>query len=201
MNDLVPPDELHWDDESKSFGILSKSETEELIEACFRTGLKKSRDILKVVREYETVRSGQLLFKQFMSGGVGIYGFDEAGSPIFEPVRKETQREIVFESHTDRATLSGSEAVEVDGRLVVCHESSPDFDVLEFYRTAVRFCSKWGVDLLAGENPEEAGAMSDNEPFLAELRRRNWSVAGLSADEGKTVIVIRYSGNWLRTDY
>ena len=50
MNQLVPVDELHWDESTKSFNVLSREQTEEVIEACLRLGMKKKSDILKVVR-------------------------------------------------------------------------------------------------------------------------------------------------------
>lgn len=87
LNELVPADDLHWNDDDKCFGILSKKETDDLILACMKAGLDDPRDILKVVKEYEFVRAGNLLFGRFMNGSIGISGFDESGSPIFASER------------------------------------------------------------------------------------------------------------------
>ena len=50
-------------------------------------GLEDSKDILKVVREYENTRCGELMFDQFFAGRISICAFSEEGSPIFESRR------------------------------------------------------------------------------------------------------------------
>lgn len=196
MNGLVPPDQLHWNEDVKSYTLLSKKETDSLIEACFRTGLKDVKDILKVVKEYEKIRSGQLLFDQFLAGNIGIYDFDEDGSPAFESIRKETVHEIVFES-----TLGADgDATVIDGRSVVCDTEAP-FDVFAFYRAVVDFCSKWKIDILSGENPEEEAITRDDPEFIADLKRRSWRVVEVDKEGGSTRMRIMFTGNWLRTNY
>lgn len=90
LNELVPRDELHWDSETNTYSILSKNETSEVIRACVRVGMTKEKEIIKVIEEYERVRSGQLLFRRFLSGSIGVYDFDEENCPIFEPVRNRS---------------------------------------------------------------------------------------------------------------
>lgn len=87
LNDLVPRDELHWDSQTDTYSILSKEQTSDVIRACVRVGMEDERDIIKVIEEYERVRSGQMLFKRFLEGSIGIYEFEKDGSPVFEPVR------------------------------------------------------------------------------------------------------------------
>jgi hypothetical protein len=87
LNDLVPKDDLHWDCETNTYSILSKKDTSDVIEACVRLGMTKEKEIIKVLEEYERVKAGELLFKRFLSGGVGVYEFDEQDCPVFEPVR------------------------------------------------------------------------------------------------------------------
>lgn len=84
LNNFVPMDDLNWSEISGSYGILSDDEQQEVIKACVATGINNPKDIAKVLREYETVRGGVLLFKNFMQGRLGICGFDSSGSPIFE---------------------------------------------------------------------------------------------------------------------
>lgn len=199
MNGLVPPDQLHWNEDVKLYTLLSKKETDNLVEACFRTGLNKVQEILKVVNEYEKIRSGQLLFDQFLAGNIGIYEFDDDGSPIFESIRKETIREIRFDS-----TLGGSIQEEgaflVDGRVVRCDAPiGPESEA--FYRTVVGFCSKWGIDVLGGENPEEEAITRDEPEFLADIKRRSWRVVELERDGDTTRMRIMFTGNWLRTNH
>jgi len=88
LNDLVPVDDLHWDSETGTYAVISKEQAEEVVRACFMIGMEDPKDILKVIREYEVVNGGNLLFKQFLSGRIGINGFDESGSPVFEPIRR-----------------------------------------------------------------------------------------------------------------
>lgn len=88
LNQLVPQDELHWDSDTNTYNILSKDETAKVIRACVRVGMTNEKEIIKVLEEYERVRSGELLFKRFLNGSIGVYDFDAEGSPIFEPVRE-----------------------------------------------------------------------------------------------------------------
>jgi hypothetical protein len=84
MNNFVPMDDLNWNDASKSYQILSSDDQNEIIKACLSFGIEDPKDIAKVVREYETVRGGLLIFKNFVAGRLGICGFDADDSPIFE---------------------------------------------------------------------------------------------------------------------
>lgn len=199
MNGLVPPDQLHWNEDVKSYTLLSKKETDDLIEACFRTGLKDIKDILKVVKEYENIRSGQLLFDQLLAGNIGIYDFDEDGSPVFESIRKDSIMEILFES-TLSASFREGDAFMVDGRSVRC-EAPSRTETEAFYRAVVGFCSKWDIDLLAGENPEEEAILREDPEFLADMKRRSWRVVELERDGDLTRIRIMFTGNWLRTNF
>lgn len=89
MNDFVPMDDLNWNPASRSFQILSDDDQRDIIEACVSSGMKNPKDIVRVVREYETVKGGTLLFKNFVAGRLGICGFDDDGSPIFESRNEE----------------------------------------------------------------------------------------------------------------
>lgn len=87
LNELVPKDELYWDRETNTYNVLSKDEMSEVIKSCVRVGMKTEADIIKVLEEYERVRAGELLFKRFLLGTIGVYEFAEDDSPIFEPLR------------------------------------------------------------------------------------------------------------------
>lgn len=90
LNQLVPRDDLHWDEETNTYNILSKKEVSEVVKACVLVGMQDEKAIIKVIEEYERVRSGELLFKRFLSGNIGVYDFDEEGCPIFEPLRGDS---------------------------------------------------------------------------------------------------------------
>jgi hypothetical protein len=197
MNGLVPPDQLHWNEDLNCYTIISQKETDDLIEACFRTGLRDAGDIARVVKEYEKVRSGQLLFDQFLAGNIGIYEFEGDGSPVFETTRKETVREIAFESVLGE-DAPGSKTV--DGRSVT-FEGDHGFNALALYESVVDFCSKWGVDVLGGENPEEEAITREDPDFVAEMRRRSWRVVEVDRDGDTTRMRVMFTGNWLRTDH
>lgn len=200
MNGLVPPDQLHWNEDAKVYTLLSQKEMDTLIEACFRTGLTKEKDIVKVVHEYEKVRSGQLLFDQFLSGNIGVYEFSEDGSPIFELIRSESVREVSFESILGGFDVRNENERLIGGRTVRC-EGDLKFDVFSFYSSVVDFCSKWGVDILNGENPEEEAILRCDPEFLSEIKRRSWRVVEVEKDGSLTKIRIMFTGNWLRTDH
>jgi hypothetical protein len=197
MNGLVPPDQLHWNEDLNCYTIISRKETDDLIEACFRTGLRKADDIVRVVKEYEKVRSGQLLFDQFLAGNIGIYEFEGDGSPVFETTRKETVREIVFESVLGE-DAPGSKTV--DGRSV-SFDGDQGFNAVALYESVLGFCSKWCVDVLGGENPEEEAITREDPDFIAEMRRRSWRVVEVEKNGNTTRMRVMFTGNWLRTDH
>lgn len=199
MNGLVPPDQLYWNEDVNSYTLLSKKETDNLVEACFRTGLNAVQDILKVIKEYEKIRSGQLLFDQFLAGNIGIYEFDEDGSPVFESIRKETIKEIRFESILGD-TVQEEGAFLVEGRTVRCDAPS-GFESVAFYKAVVGFCSKWGIDIIGGEDPEEEAITREEPEFLSDIKRRSWRVVELKRDGDATRMRIMFTGNWLRTNH
>lgn len=90
LNELVPKDDLYWDRETNTYNVLSKDELSEVIKACLRVGMDSESDIIKVVEEYERVRAGDLLFRRFFLGRIGVYEFAEDNSPIFEPLRADS---------------------------------------------------------------------------------------------------------------
>lgn len=196
---LVPVDELHWDDSTKSFNVLSRDQTEQVVEACLRIGMNKKDDVLKVVKEYETVMAGVLLFKEFLGGRVGVYEFSDAGEPIFEPVRDNKVTEVEFVSFDDDDAAAGCQDTrECEGRPVAC-DSEAEWDVLSLYGAVLDFCARWGVDVLAGESPDESSRAVDDPEFLSALRRRSWSVTGVERGRDRTTIRVGLFGKWLRT--
>jgi len=84
LNRLIPADDLHWVPD-EGFVLLSMEEVDEII----RVGRDQDmleNDILSMVRWFESVRAGQVLCKNVMSGGIRIHHF-ENDEPIF--VRNE----------------------------------------------------------------------------------------------------------------
>jgi hypothetical protein len=83
INNLIPADDLHWDEEEKRYASLSGEETQEIINKCIEIGLVDFPDIYKFVQWCGYVRIGQILFKNFLSGSLKVNGFDEEGMPYF----------------------------------------------------------------------------------------------------------------------
>jgi hypothetical protein len=83
LNNLIPADDLHWDDNQKRYVSLSDEETNQIVSACLNQGMSELDDVLKVVAWCGHVRIGQILFKNFIMGSVEICGFDVDGEPMF----------------------------------------------------------------------------------------------------------------------
>lgn len=79
VNKMIPADDLHWSD-SDGYTMLSIEEVDDIIRVGDKNEMDED-DILKMVRWAESVRAGQLLYKNVMSGGLRIR-FD-SDEPIF----------------------------------------------------------------------------------------------------------------------
>jgi len=202
LNDLVPKDELNWDEDTGAYTILSKSQMDSLIHACLRVGMKNPKDILKVIREYENIRSGELLFNGFLSGKLGVYEFSPEGNAVFEPIRFDHKTTVEFLSFKKKelAETHGTPR-EFGNRFVVCDSQADNWDVFVLYETIMNFCSKWGIDILGGNNPEEATMSADDQELIDDVRGRIWSVSEVESDDLKTRLKVEVNGSWLRTKY
>jgi hypothetical protein len=186
-NSLVPLDELHWDPMTKSYRILSTDEVDDLIKACMAAGMEDTKSIVKVIKEYERVRSGKLLFDQFLAGRIGICDFDKNGSPVFDSSRPAAETSVRFVC--DRYGCD-CDSAEFNG----WHVSCPDGNHLEMFSDIARFCSKWGVDLFGGENPEVLGAINDDPEFQREFSRRPWRAVHVESSAGRTNVDVVVRG-------
>jgi hypothetical protein len=83
LNNLIPADDLHWDEDQRKYVSLSEEETKEIVLACLNQGMTELAEVFKVVSWCGQVRIGQILWKNFMMGSVDICGFDENGEPLF----------------------------------------------------------------------------------------------------------------------
>lgn len=201
LNELVPKDELNWDPDTNDYTILSKTQVDNVMQACLRVGMKRPKDILKVLNEYENIRAGELLFNGFLSGKLGVYEFSPDGSAVFEPIRSGQKTTVEFLSFKERevAQLHGNPR-EFSQRFVVCN-SEEKWDVFTLYETILNFCSKWGIDILGGDNPEEAALSAEDQEFMDDIRGRIWSVSEVDSDESRARLRVEVNGLWLRTKY
>jgi hypothetical protein len=88
INNIIPADDLHWCEEEGKYVSLSRDELDEIISSCMTQNVSDLEDIFKVIQWCGNIRVGQILWKNFLSGGVAITGFDSQGEPKFSP-RKE----------------------------------------------------------------------------------------------------------------
>ena len=89
INNIIPADDLHWDEIENKYVSLSEKETQEIVAACISHGMKDVNDVFKVVHWCGSVRVGQILWRNFLQGSVGICGFDENNEPLFTPYKEK----------------------------------------------------------------------------------------------------------------
>jgi hypothetical protein len=89
INNLIPADDLHWDDEDQRYVSLSTEETQDIINRCIEEGLTDLKDVYMFVQWCGYVRIGQILMKNFLSGSLSVNGFDHEGMPFFGPKKEK----------------------------------------------------------------------------------------------------------------
>lgn len=85
INNLIPADDLHWDEIENKYVSLSSEETQEIITKCVENGIDNISDVYKFVQWCGYIRVGQILLKNFMSGSLSVSGFDSEDTPYFCP--------------------------------------------------------------------------------------------------------------------
>jgi len=80
LNKMIPADDLHWVAD-EGFVLLSLEEIEEIIQTGKAQDMSED-DIIKTVRWCESIRTGQVLWKNILAGGIRIHHF-ENDEPIF----------------------------------------------------------------------------------------------------------------------
>lgn len=83
VNKLIPADDLYWDDTENKFIALSDDEINDVISACVNNSITEEPGILAVLNWCTSVRVGQLLMKNFLSGHISIEAIDNEGEPAF----------------------------------------------------------------------------------------------------------------------
>lgn len=89
LNNMIPADDLFWDEIEKKYVALSKEETESIILSCVKLGFENFEDIYKMVNWCAKIRIGTVLWKNFISGMLEITDFDEEEEPMFSPASKK----------------------------------------------------------------------------------------------------------------
>jgi hypothetical protein len=83
INNLLPADDLHWCKEEQKYVSLSEEETNEIIVRCMEQGMNSLEDVYKFVSWCGSMRVGELLWKNYLSGHLEVVGFDENNEPLF----------------------------------------------------------------------------------------------------------------------
>jgi len=83
LNNIIPADDLFWDEIEKKYVALSKEETEDIILSCMRENFDNFEDIYKMINWCAKIRIGNILWKNFISGSIGINDFDTEEEPMF----------------------------------------------------------------------------------------------------------------------
>lgn len=78
INNIVAADDLNWNNYD-GFTLLSLEEANDIIQAC--AGMSE-QDTIKAVRWYESVRAGEVLLKNVLSGSIRIHHFRD-NEPVF----------------------------------------------------------------------------------------------------------------------
>lgn len=86
LNNIVPADDLFWEETEKKYVALSKEETENIILSCMKIGLDDFEDIYKMINWCSKIRIGNILWKNFISGSIMINDFDEEDEPRFSAI-------------------------------------------------------------------------------------------------------------------
>lgn len=85
INKLIPADDLYWDEHENKYIALSSSEIDDIIAACYDSGITTENGILNIMAWCTEVRVGEILMRNFLNGGIKIEGLDETGEPRFIP--------------------------------------------------------------------------------------------------------------------
>ena len=85
LNNLLPFDELHWNEEEGKFVALSEEKMDALIDKCLESGVEDLSEVLKVIRWAEKITVGQILLKRLIRGEIVVGTSDEDDIPRFHP--------------------------------------------------------------------------------------------------------------------
>lgn len=88
INNIIPADDLHWCEEEGKYVSLAREEIDEIVSSCLNQGITELKDIMKVIQWCGSIRVGNILWKNFLSGSVRITGF-EGEEPKFGALKEE----------------------------------------------------------------------------------------------------------------
>ena len=81
---LIPPDQLHWNENEKNFVALSEEEIDKtILQYVQGTADFEIENVHRVVHAMTILKVGKLLFDRFSEGKIKISGIDENDELIF----------------------------------------------------------------------------------------------------------------------
>ena len=81
---LIPPDQLHWNENEKNFVALSEKDIDDtILQYVQATADFEINNIHRVVQAMTFLKVGKLLFDRFAEGKIKICGIDENNELIF----------------------------------------------------------------------------------------------------------------------
>jgi hypothetical protein len=83
INKIIAADDLHWDDTENKYIALSDDEMNDIIARCLDNAMTGEKEILAVLNWCTSVKVGNLLMKNFISGNIAIEKIDTDGEPVF----------------------------------------------------------------------------------------------------------------------
>ena len=202
VNELIPADDLHWDEDEKKHVAVSRQEEANLIRSCLRCGLNEDQT-LKLVREYCLSKTSVMLFKNFLEGNIDVYSFTSSGEPIFSKPKKERSQHLEFLFFKDQNDLPDDRfdelainSVEFRGGYLCCVNNLCDIPFDKIFDTVMSWCSNNGFSLLDGENPDDDSTWLDKDPVETSSKLRTWKISRLEVEKGLYAYVILEVGGW-----
>ena len=88
LNNLIPADELHWNDHDQKYCAISEQDLDRIILTCHENGA--SEEVMQaLVKEFVEYKTSKLLFKQFFRRNIGVYHLKD-GKPFYEKIKADT---------------------------------------------------------------------------------------------------------------
>lgn len=85
INNLIPADDLHWNDYDQKYCAISEQDMDRIILTCHENGT--SEEIMQaLVQSFVEYKTHHLLFKHFFKKNIGVYRLKN-GKPFFEKIK------------------------------------------------------------------------------------------------------------------
>lgn len=208
INELIPADDLHWDDEEKKHVVISKEDQDRLFRACFGCGLEED-DVIKVLRHYSYFKTSELLFKHFLEGNIGIYELSKSGAPIFDKIRNTSHVLKVFyrplsvelpdslEWKEDELPIEEINHLGITAGVVCSSQSRDTIPFDKIFKTIFHWCYQNSFNLWE-ENPDNEDTWSSyrDDETLKRIKQKCWRLPIVEQHEDGSIYLEVELGTW-----